>query len=737
MSLLRSLRDLKARGVRAFILYEPLLLIAAFAALFAALLAHSMYTADTPVDPGPVLTNTISVHTPYVHPFPPPIAPVKLRAAGNGFSTADIAILTYATPETPGGHRASAMSLLNFRFMSDAERAARVVKHPLVTHLIPSLVATLDPAFKYSLLIGFDYEDPLFDNELARRALDAHLAALASRLPSSSELGYPVLSFFFVPLYGVASQTARLNHLASLAHTMANDFFVLATATTEFRRRGWATAAIAALTGDPTLAHARDAATYEPTGPVFPGFGVVSLPDSALPDVPRTLIFSRVHLALFSLAFPLPWAKHAGFADSWLAQVYKPWRAAPHLSPAIALVTDHATVFYLTAPGNAQLPNPRISLGADTEPGDVGVYQTLQDGLAPYAMHELARQVTKGRKRLNMLLLGEYAQPMYATHAAAETAARAAAAAIAAAPPAQVSGPGGVFMPPPTPARAPYPHETGGARTAAHPADSTALAAGSTVAAAAARVPSDKPTLPAAVPVEGLSTARAAADKAAGAAPAAGSYVSLPPAHPQSPLDPSRYPMYDTNTFAGGAGSVRASASPAVAAAAASAAGVPGAGAAATAAIEAAAAASVSAGLSEDGSDATASTAALSASSSSSLVSASAGRSLLPPLTGPEEPATAAVLPSDLRAVPRDSSAGAPSMSLSVLAPGVLADTPDIVISHYDVVELPDIMKPFGRAIPAPSFHLVNSFDKCVYHEDACAREAKKYLGKKIATRWM
>ena len=74
---------------------------------------------------------------------------------------------------------------------------------------------------------------------------------------------------------------------------------------------------------------------------------------------------------------------------------------------------------------------------------------------------------------------------------------------------------------------------------------------------------------------------------------------------------------------------------------------------------------------------------------------------------------------------------------LSTVMPGVTADTPDVVIDHYEDVAVPAALKPLGRAVVAPSFHLVNSYDKCVYHEDACAREAKKYLGKKIAARWM
>ncbi len=730
MGVFSALGAARASVRRGCILYEPLLLLIAAVCLFTAFLWHSSLHADDPIDPLPVMTNTISAPSPYTHPFPPPIAPIHLRAPGNGLAVSSIAILTYATPESPGDHRRSSMPLVNFAYMSDAEKAARITQHPLVTHLVPSLVATLEPTFRYSLFVGVDYEDPLFDNDLARRALDAALAALLADLPSAESVGYPVFSVFFVPLYGVSSHAARLNSLARTALTLRNEFFVVATTTTEFRAPIWTSSAVRALTGAPVPASDAPAPAVTP---LFSGLGVVSLPDSALPDVPRTLIFSRVHLALFPQAFPLPGSKYTGYADVWLAQVYKPWRASHHLSSSAGLVTDHATLFYLTSPGNPQLTNPRLSFAMDTEPGDVGVYQTLQDGHAPHALHEISRLIVKSRKRLNMLLLGEYTQPVLTTHARAAAAARESGRALleaeaeaAKAGTLAVAGPKGVVVPEATPMRLPMPHEPGGPATAAVLA---AAAATTTAAAAAAAAAAASPLSAGAVVGAGASgNTAAAADAAAAAASAAsGAYVASAAALAAA----AAAPTVSAAAAAGGTAHMPAAATAAATAAAAA----TGAGAAAGAGAGAAGAAPAEgtvvavAGREARKGDVT------KFPMYDTNVFAGGDAALAPaPITPPTPTASKG---GESKGAASKGGVGVPSLSLSAFAAGLTADVPDLVIDRYETIALPDAVKPMGRAIPPPSFHLVNSYDKCVYHEDACAREAKKYLGKKIAARWM
>lgn len=55
-------------------------------------------------------------------------------------------------------------------------------------------------------------------------------------------------------------------------------------------------------------------------------FGLVGFDDAAFPGLATFFVIHKTHLRVFGELYPLPWA--GAHQDSWIADVYRPWRAS-------------------------------------------------------------------------------------------------------------------------------------------------------------------------------------------------------------------------------------------------------------------------------------------------------------------------------------------------------------------------------------------------------------------------
>jgi hypothetical protein len=89
-----------------------------------------------------------------------------------------------ARPATAAATSANAaVPRLNFALMVPLTSAglppgSPVASHPFLTTTLPALLSSLDTRFSYTLYLGFELEDPLFDSEPRRRIFDALLRRL-------------------------------------------------------------------------------------------------------------------------------------------------------------------------------------------------------------------------------------------------------------------------------------------------------------------------------------------------------------------------------------------------------------------------------------------------------------------------------------------------------------------------------------------------------------------------------
>jgi hypothetical protein len=316
--------------------------------------------------------------------------------------------------------------------MDDNERQQRILDHPLSAILLPSLIATAgaDPSYRHTVYVGFDSSDPLFDDALARRALDARLQALLD-----AQTPRVALSILFVPLSTGPSLTLKLNSLARLAYVddparartgfsfspdaataaradtassrtelphARHSLFVLARPQSQFVTPDWAAVAAQAFTKNA----------------LFPGMGVLGFTDPTSAAFPLALAVTSVHLSLFDGdLFQLPSLRFAGTADGWLYSIYKPWGAAQDLPvhTRTQLFLDaqplaKKTVVDMSRP-EAPAVDPDVYLQLSLPKGQIK--DLRQPVNIATVKSQLSRQIIKGRKRLNMIFNGYYYDSKY------------------------------------------------------------------------------------------------------------------------------------------------------------------------------------------------------------------------------------------------------------------------------------------------------------------------------------
>jgi len=296
------------------------------------------------IEARPLPTTKIMTKHPQVYPLPQGVKPFALADTS---PYTNVAVLTYVAADQPGNHMLSQEALqskrssndyrnVDFHNMSDTERQMRIIEHPIATVLLPSLLMTAEKTYKYTVYIGFDNDDPLFDNESARKALDSALVRqLTASMPATVTSTPPKdldITLKFTPIYTTeASHTMKMNYLARIAYAddvslnapksvltsskqvspfaftpsstllttamqastantaslpagkNANQIFLISRPNTQILTKQWTTTA-----SDLFLKNT-----------VFPGFGILGWVDRAFPNFPTVMALTRVHLDLF------------------------------------------------------------------------------------------------------------------------------------------------------------------------------------------------------------------------------------------------------------------------------------------------------------------------------------------------------------------------------------------------------------------------------------------------------
>jgi len=180
---------------------------------------------------------------------------------------------------------------------------------PLISVLLNSLKATVDRNYTYTVYVGFDYEDPVFDNDMHRRKIEAIYSKMLEGLPIYVD---------WTCVYAIRGVTPIWNLLARRAYEHGSDYFFAANDDLRIMTRGWQHRVIQALR----------------SGPIFPNFGVAAMNDLTFPDFPTFNVAHRLHLELFELTFyPIPYP--TGVADPWIFSTYKPFQSAHELTDIV------------------------------------------------------------------------------------------------------------------------------------------------------------------------------------------------------------------------------------------------------------------------------------------------------------------------------------------------------------------------------------------------------------------
>ena len=227
-------------------------------------------------------TQTISVPSPYTQPLPAvrPGPTAAVDAAGGSLA---ILVLGDYTPAL----RDPATKAEETLAMAMVDSAKFGARHPLATTLIPSLVRTVGAEDKVVVYVGYDYEDPLFDDEAARKGLDTAIAAAAKQTRN--------LRVRYLPFFGLqsAGEVAKINALAERAHADGADYQIRVTQGMEFTTPGWAKTMSAELLANP----------------IYPGFGAVLLRNALQPERPTFVMVSRTHVHMMRALLPIPFQR--------------------------------------------------------------------------------------------------------------------------------------------------------------------------------------------------------------------------------------------------------------------------------------------------------------------------------------------------------------------------------------------------------------------------------------------
>ncbi len=214
-------------------------------------------------------SQTISIATTVGHPVPDP--QLWKRPLGN-----NLALLSVVdhTPALKGQSLKVAMENIHMFAKS----------HPLFELVIPSLVATAEREMTYSLYFGYTYEDPLFDDDQARKSMINILESIIPKHTSN-------IIVKFLPLYSLPNEVSRLNYLADKAFRDNADYFLHIGQATRFLTDKWASIMT------------KELATNE----IAPGFGVALLRHRGETHRPRFPMVSKRHIELMNGVYlPLP-----------------------------------------------------------------------------------------------------------------------------------------------------------------------------------------------------------------------------------------------------------------------------------------------------------------------------------------------------------------------------------------------------------------------------------------------
>eukprot|EP01080_Neovahlkampfia_damariscottae_P007945 gene7945-12412_t len=171
--------------------------------------------------------------------------------------------------------------------------------------MIPSLLRTInkgDKNFLYNLYLGFDIEDPYYDNEKNQQEIIKNIQSMTA--------GYPI-TFTFVrcrPTYGWTSFLWN----AVFQHAMkdSNDYFYQINDDLEFRSPGWTEEFINKLKSNPVKAN----------------LGVVGPRDDNNPRIFTQSFVHKTHHDIFGYYYPPVFRNW--YSDDWITTVYNPVKSS-------------------------------------------------------------------------------------------------------------------------------------------------------------------------------------------------------------------------------------------------------------------------------------------------------------------------------------------------------------------------------------------------------------------------
>jgi hypothetical protein len=184
----------------------------------------------------------------------------------------------------------------------------RLADLPLIHTFLPSLLDTIENMYEYHLYIGYDYDDPWYDDATNRqdlfKSIDDQVKAISQK----------TIRLYVRPitLFGIDQRiTAIWNTLASAAYRHGCDYFYPANDDLKFLTKGWTSAAIRTLEASP----------------VAKNFGVVAFRDVSSCSYPTFHLTHRTHLEIHDgIYYPLP--SHGAHQDPWIFGMYRGWNCS-------------------------------------------------------------------------------------------------------------------------------------------------------------------------------------------------------------------------------------------------------------------------------------------------------------------------------------------------------------------------------------------------------------------------
>lgn len=179
---------------------------------------------------------------------------------------------------------------------------------PLVNSFLPSLIQTVDDCYDYRVYIGYDYDDPFYDNEVNWQNL---LSFFDHTLEKSNRSGIRIAIHRTI-LYGIDRRiTAIWNTIASMAYKDNCDYYYPANDDMKLLTFGWTSKAISKL---------KECS-------VAMNFGIVAFRDVGSCQYPTFHLTHRTHLDLHDgIYYPLP--SHGAHQDPWIFALYRVWNCS-------------------------------------------------------------------------------------------------------------------------------------------------------------------------------------------------------------------------------------------------------------------------------------------------------------------------------------------------------------------------------------------------------------------------